>query len=84
MERGHQLGGEHRPHHLADRTVRGDDPDDPEPVRQMRRDRGLPDPGRAADQDHERHVQPLDVLPSREVRRVPIARELPDDVQGEP
>ena len=75
VERGHQLGREHRPHDLADR-VGGDHPDDAQARGQLRRDRRLADAGGAADQDHERHVQLLDLAPPHEVLRVALAREL--------
>ena len=73
VQRRHQLGGKHRPHHLADR-VGGDDPDDAETRGQLGGDRRLADAGRAADQDDDRDVEVLDALPAEVVRGVPLPR----------
>ena len=82
VERGHQLGREHRPHDLADR-VRGDEPDDAQSRGELRRDRRLADAGGAADQDHERHVELLDLAPPQEVLRVAVPGGLGQHLEGQ-
>ncbi len=43
----------------------------------------LPDPRRAADQDHERHVELLDLAPAQEVLRVALPRHLVEHLERE-
>ena len=60
VDRRHELRREERAHRLPDEVGRRDAVD-PEPVRDLDRDRGLSRPGRAADHHDHRHVELLQV-----------------------
>jgi len=78
----HKLLREQRAHDLADR-VRRDDANYAELGRELRRERRLADPGRAAHQQDERDVQRLHLPPAEVVLRVAIAGHLLQDVHRE-
>jgi hypothetical protein len=78
VQRRHQLAGEQRPHHLADRVGRLD-AHDAQPRGELGRDCRLADAGRAADQHDERDVQRLDLSPTPVVGRIPIPRHVAED-----
>ena len=63
MHRRHRLLGEERAQHLPDH-VGGDHAVDPQAAGQHRRERGLADPGGAADQHHERAVEAVEPAPA--------------------
>ena len=82
VDRRHELVREERAHRLADEVRRGD-ARDPEPVRDLRRDRRLAGAGRAADEDDDRQVELAQLLVAAQLPQRLAALDLAEHLDGE-
>ena len=82
MQLRHELGGEERPHDLAD-GVGGRDAADAEAVGDLARERALAGAGGAAEQEHQRPVEPQHLVPAvvarDDLRALLLGQHLLDD-----